>query len=323
MLGYVPPGTDPSLTPQPWKWVPHPEVWVMILALALMYLYVTRILGPKAVPRGEPIITRSQSRWFFTGLVLLWVAADWPVHDLAEDYLYGCHMVQHLLLTLVVPPMMLLATPEWLARLVLGSSDSVAYRAFRFATRPVFAGIVFNLVYVGSHAPWIVDESVKSAGFHFTVHLVLVVVSIMMFVCICGPLKELRISLPGQALYLMLMGILPTIPAAWMVFAPNVVYKAYIHPWSSFWGLSPMGDQELAGFIMKFVAGLYMGSIIGVLLFRWAHQEEESTSIVRRKRDRDRLAQLDAAQLHARPLTYDDVEAEFARSDAPLEETPQ
>ena len=50
--------------------------------------------------------------------MLLWVAADWPVHDIGEQYLYLVHMSQHLVLTLVVPPVMLLATPEWLARLV-------------------------------------------------------------------------------------------------------------------------------------------------------------------------------------------------------------
>ena len=53
-------------------------------------------------------------------MVLLWLASDWPVHDIAEEYLYSAHMIQHLLLTFVVPPLFLLATPEWLARLVVG-----------------------------------------------------------------------------------------------------------------------------------------------------------------------------------------------------------
>ena len=34
---------------------------------------------------------------------VLWLGADWPIHDLAERYLYSMHMAQHLLFTLVAP----------------------------------------------------------------------------------------------------------------------------------------------------------------------------------------------------------------------------
>ena len=70
--------------------------------------------------------------------MLLWVAADWPVHDIGEQYLYFVHMIQHLLLTLVVPPVMLLATPEWLARLVVG--EGRVDRCVHRMARPVPAG---------------------------------------------------------------------------------------------------------------------------------------------------------------------------------------
>ena len=53
-------------------------------------------------------------------MVLLWVASDWPLHDIAEQRLYSAHMFQHMLLTVVIPPVFLLATPEWLARFILG-----------------------------------------------------------------------------------------------------------------------------------------------------------------------------------------------------------
>ncbi|MBS1847181.1 MAG: cytochrome c oxidase assembly protein, partial [Actinobacteria bacterium] len=162
----------PDRYPHPWQWVPHPEVWVMVAVLVVLYLYATRVVGPKVVPAGEPIITRSQSRWFFTGLIILWISVDWPLHDLAEDYLYSVHMVQHMMLSLVVPPMMLMAMPEWLARLVLGRER--AYRIFRFVTRPLFAGVLYNVIFALSHLPPIVDDSIRSAGFHFSAHLVII-----------------------------------------------------------------------------------------------------------------------------------------------------
>ena len=70
-------------------------------------------------PARRPSPAR-RSGWFVFGILLLWVAADWPVHDIGEEYLYLVHMIQHTVLTLVMPPLLLLATPEWLARLVLG-----------------------------------------------------------------------------------------------------------------------------------------------------------------------------------------------------------
>lgn len=279
---------QPALHPEPWRWVPHPEVWVMIAALVVMYLYATRVIGPKVVPPGQPIITRSQSRWFFTGLVILWAAVDWPFHDLAEDYLYSIHMVQHMLLTMVVAPMMLLAMPEWLARLVLGRRK--AYRAFRLITRPLVAGIIFNAVFALSHLPTVVNDSVRWSGVHFTAHVIILFSAIIMWNCVCGPLKELRASLPVQCIYLFLMGVLPIIPGSWLSYSQDVVYHVYIHNWPRFWGFTPVEDQQFAGFIMKAVGGMYLGFVIIVLFFKWAREQTEGDAEDLRARDRERIA---------------------------------
>lgn len=284
--------TDPDLTPQPWRWIPHPEVWVMIAVLVLLYLYATRIVGPKVVPAGEPIITRSQSRWYFSGLAVLWVAVDWPFHDLAEDYLYSIHMVQHLILTMVVPPMMLMAMPEWLARLVLGRGR--AYQTFKILTLPIVAGILYNAVFALSHLPLVVNDSIRWSAVHFTAHVIIILSAILMWNCVCGPLKELRVSLPVQCIYLFLIGVMSIIPGAWLTYSQDVVYSAYVHPWKSFWGLTTMGDQQLAGFIMRFAGGMYMGAIIIVLFFRWARESTVGDDEDRRTRDRERLARFRA-----------------------------
>src|SRR5262245_8639163 len=103
-----------------WRYQIHPEVWVLVVGLTVLYIWAGRVVGQKVVPEGEPVLTRRNIAAAVTGLVLLWVASDWPVHDFGEEYLYAVHMVQHTLLTLVVPPLALLATPRWLADLILG-----------------------------------------------------------------------------------------------------------------------------------------------------------------------------------------------------------
>ena len=139
-----------------WRWQPHPEVWVLVGGVAALAVYALRVVGPKVVPAGQPVVTRAQLAWFGLGLVLLWVASDWPIHDIGEEYLFSVHMTQHMLLTYVVPPVMLLATPEWLARLVLGRG--LAKRVFSdLPPRPYrqhnYGDVIEILVVVGTAEP--------------------------------------------------------------------------------------------------------------------------------------------------------------------------
>src|SRR5947209_19959574 len=106
-----------------------------------------------AVRRGGA--SRRQITLFSCGVGVLLLASDWPIHDLAEQYLYFFHMIQHLLMVLVAAPLLLLGTPEWLARSVLRRTGLM--RPVRFLARPVPGLIQFNLILVLSHCPLIVD----------------------------------------------------------------------------------------------------------------------------------------------------------------------
>lgn len=250
-----------------WRWVPHPEVWVLIGALAGLYVYAGRVIGPKVVPAGTPPVTVSQKRWFAFGIILLWLAADWPVHDIGEQYLYLVHMIQHLVVTLVVPPVMLLATPEWLARLVVGHGR--VERMVRRMARPVPAALTFNAVIVLSHWQLVVNSASSNGLFHYTAHTVLVSAALLFWIPVCGPFPELRISPGAQMIYLFVASIVPTVPGAWLTFADGAVYSAYDIP-DRLWGISVTSDQQVAGVLMKLVGGTYLWVLITVIFFRWA-----------------------------------------------------
>ncbi|MEC7457487.1 MAG: cytochrome c oxidase assembly protein, partial [Actinomycetota bacterium] len=136
MLAQVDIATDP------WKFVPHPEVWLLTSFLTIAYIYTVRVIGPKAVAPGESALSRSHVLSFVAAITVLWVSSDWPIHDISEDYLYSVHMVQHMALSFWLPPLALLATPAWLMRVLIGSGST--YRAMRFLTRPVIAALLFN-----------------------------------------------------------------------------------------------------------------------------------------------------------------------------------
>ncbi len=285
------------------RWQPHPEVWVLVGSVILLSVYALRVVGPKVVPKGQPVATRQQLAWLVAGIGLLWFASDWPMHDIAEEYLFSAHMTQHMILTYLVPPAFLLATPEWLARLVLGRG--LFKRAFYFMARPVPAALVFNALLLLTHAPAVVNMSVQHALVHYLVHTGLVTTAFLMWTPVCGPLPELRLSYPAQMLYLFVVSIVPTVPAGWLTFADGVVYSAYDVP-QRLWGISVTSDQQAAGVIMKLVGGSFLWLIITIRFFQWAAKFSDTDS-----------AADQAGPVHE--LTWDHVEREFERHPAPTE----
>src|SRR5687768_4677957 len=79
------------------SWSIHPSTVIGLGALGGLYLWAgARVGRPSALQQGR----------FFAGLLVLFVSLNGPVHDLSDYYLFSGHMVQHLLLTLVAPPLL-------------------------------------------------------------------------------------------------------------------------------------------------------------------------------------------------------------------------
>jgi len=296
-----------------WRWVPHPEVWLLVVGLVGLYVYAARVIGPKTVPTGEPAVTRSQARWFAFGIVLLWLAADWPVHDIGERYLYLVHMAQHTVLTFVVPPVLLLATPEWLARLVLGGGRVDHW--LRKLARPVPAAFAFNALALLTHWQVIVNNASGNGLFHYGVHTAIVLAAFLLWIPVCGPLPELRVSVLGQMLYLFITSIVPTVPGAWLVFAEGAVYEVYDIPQRLF-DISVTTDQQVAGVIMKLGAGTYLWVIITMLFFKWSAAQQRADREAAQAATQARLAAARLADPETE-LTWDEVQEEFKKHPAP------
>ncbi len=265
-----------------WEYEFHPEVWLLVGAIVALGVYSVRAIGPIAVDDGDTIVTTPQKRYFIAGVLLLWLAADWPMHDIAEEHLYFVHMFQHLLISFIVPPLLLLAMPAWLARLLI-MEDGVAQGALRLLTKPVVAGVLFNLFQILTHWGAVVNLSVDNGAFHYAIHLGVFFSALLMWFPVLGPLKELQMSEPGKMLYLFLMSIVPTVPAGWLTFAEGVVYEAYDHD-DHLWGISPTEDQQAAGAVMKIVGGFYLWALIAIRFMRFAAGQREADMAARQKR---------------------------------------
>jgi putative membrane protein len=247
----------------------HIEVFLLFGSIAAAFLIACR----RRAEAGEAT-ERRKKVMFLSGVGLLCVGASWPIHDLAEQYLYSVHMVQHMLFTLIAAPLLVAGSPVWMLRRML--RPRAFRRLFRFMTRPLVALIFFNGVLLFSHWPQIVQLSVESEPFHFALHVLMVLSALVMWWPVLSPLPEMPpLPAPGQMMYLFFQSLAPTIPASFLTFGHRPLYPIYA-TFPRIWGIGPMTDQLIAGLIMKLVGGMILWVVIGVVFFRWYAREQRS-----------------------------------------------
>ena len=237
-------------------WKAHPEVWVLVIAVSLLGFWAIKIIGPKVVDPGQQAVSkRRQKITFIVATVLLFVSAD-GLYDIAEDHLYSAHMLQHLLITFIVA--FIFAFYTYMVGNLLVVSDTFSSQIIRKLSHPVVAGVIFNALVALTHWSGFVQFSADSGIFHYTIHVLLFITALLMWIPVVSPIPELRLSLPGQMFYLFLMSIIPTVPAAWLTFAEGTVYNHYDDGYQM-WGITVQSDQQAAGLIMKLIGGFYFG----------------------------------------------------------------
>jgi putative membrane protein len=213
-----------------------------------------------------------------------------------------------MMLSYFLPPLALLATPEWLLRSLIGNGRF--YGVVRWLCRPIAAAVIFNLAVMVTHVPGVVNASVESGPLHYGLHVLVVTTSLLMWMPVVGPFPEFRLGPAATTIYLFLQSVVPTVPAGWLVFAEGVVYKHYGEQPVRVWGISPTDDQQIAGAIMKVGGGLFLWTIVIYVFFKkFASSYGES-------HDYRRGVQMPTAEITGHdedPLTTADVEREFAR----------
>ena len=246
----------------------HLNVLLVLGGLATLYLTAAATHQRETGEAPEP----RRRRMFLGGIAALLVGATWPVHDLAESYLYSMHMVQHMLFTFLGAPLLLAGTPAWMWRALLRPAPVRA--TWSVLTRPLVALIVANGVLLFTHWPEIVELSVGSELAHFSLHTLLLGSAIVMWWPVLSPLPELpSLSPPGQMLYLFFQSLAPTIPASFLTFGTSPLYPVYAG-FPRIWGIDPLSDQLIAGLVMKLVGGAVLWVVIAVVFFRWGNKEK-------------------------------------------------
>ena len=251
-------------TPSPLTPHLHPDVVAFVAVLALAYWLALTRLGPRLAPDEEPPYTQRKVRLLMAGVAMLWVFSDWPVHDLAEGYLYSVHMVQHSVYSLVLPPLFILGTPPWLWRWLLRPVRPLVAAL----VRPWVAVAVFSAVTVATHLPAFVTAAVRSGPAHFGQHVALVLAAVVVWWPLLGPLPDLpRLTAPvHQMVYVFAQSLVPSVVGSSLIWSQGVPYRVY-EEFPRLWGIDALADQRWAGTIMEvFEGGLLLGFMHVVFL---------------------------------------------------------
>jgi putative membrane protein len=246
----------------PWqRWDLHPSVVIGLVLLGGLYVY----WGGLAAPRRRVAA-------FGAALVVLFLALNGPLHNLSDAYLFSAHMAQHLVLTLVFPPLLLYGTPSWVLRPLL--RPGWVLRFARRATRPLAAGAIFSTPITLWHFPRFYEAALEHHGLHIAQHLVFIATAVIMWWPVLSPVPELpRAAYPTQLIYLFALGLPMSLAGALITLAEGVLYPFYVSA-PRVWGLAPVADQQLGGLLMWVVGTVYLWVAASVVWFRWCAREE-------------------------------------------------
>jgi len=229
-------------------------------------------------PPGRAGTGLSRALLFFGGLLALVAALNGPLHDLSDYYLFSAHMVQHLVLTLVVPPLVLAGTPAWMADRLLRAISRwrPAGTLIRVLMRPLPALACYAVALIAWHLPGPYNRALETHAWHVVEHVMLIATAVLGWWPILSP-ATVAPPLPygAQLLYLFVFGIPMTVVAAFVTGAEHVLYPFYAAAPRIF-DITPLADQRLGGVIMWVPAAVIPVVVFSLVFFRWVAVEADA-----------------------------------------------
>ena len=252
------------------EWNLDPSIVISTALIVGLYLYAVGPLGKRQHLAEQ--VQRRQVIYFLLGVFLMFLALVSPLDELGDSYLFSAHMVQHLFLTVVGPPLLLLGTPAWLVKPLLRQRH--AFLIARVLTFPAVAFFLYNADFWLWHAPPLYDATLENEAIHILEHLTFIVFGVIAWWPIFSPLEEglPRLSLGGQILYLFFSGMPTVALGAGLTFSPPL-YAPYISA-PRIWGISAVTDQQLGGLIMWIPGNILYIAIMSALFIRWMQKQE-------------------------------------------------
>lgn len=222
--------------------------------------------------------------YFVTGVLVMFLALVSPLDTVGDDYLFSAHMLQHILLDLVAPPLFVLGLPAWLVRRML--RPPVIDRTERILSYPVvawFLGVGTLWIW---HWPPLYDLTLQNENVHIFEHLTFLVTGTILWWPVFTRLDERRMDPLLAVLYLVLASLANALLGIIFTVSSTPYYAGYAHPEDELgalslirneWGLTQIADQQLGGAFMWVIGSLIFLWAIMLLMARWFSEPEAVT----------------------------------------------
>jgi cytochrome c oxidase assembly factor CtaG len=261
-----------NITPQNWLtvWNWQPVVIIGLVLLVATYSYAMSAWRQKRHP--EESVQASRVTLFALGLLTLFIAEISPL-DALVSVLFWAHMVQHLLVSLVVAPLLVASIPGWLARDLFGHRGIATL--WKWLTMPLVAGFLFNANIWFWHAPPLISAMMMDMSIHLLSQLLYLVTGIIFWWPLfgSGEVGWPPLNLAGKLLYLFLSDMPMVLLGAGLTFMPPQ-YQMYVASAQTF-GVSPAQDQQIGGLLMWIPGSVFFIVIASGFFLRWMLQQEQ------------------------------------------------
>ena len=253
------------------SWTFDPTVLLGVVLLALLYGAAWH-RGRRPRERHPPSVWRALV--FTAGIVTILVALVSPLDSLG-DQMMVMHMVQHMLLLDLAPILLILGLTKVLLRPVTRRFQALERRA-GFVAHPAFAVIFYAGVLWLWHVPALYDQAQGNGVIHALEHMTFFLAGSIYWWHVFSPIRNRhRLAGLGPVAYMAGGKLLVGVLGVALAFAPTVLYPFYAHQ-PSFWGLSPLEDQMMAGLVMALEQSIVMGIALVVLFVQMLNESEQT-----------------------------------------------
>jgi len=265
------------------SWNFTPSIW---LGFAFLVCGYALAIGPLRQRNGwgQPVSKNRQAA-FYLGTLAAWLALASPLDFLSDNYLLAAHMVQHLTLIMVAPPLWLAGLPDWLVDRALSTRflRSIVHQL----TRPLPAFVFFNGLFLIWHLPRLYDAALANESIHILEHLCFLLSAVIGWWPVLSPSRRIAppSSQPLQMLYMFFNMFPSTALGAIITFSTNPPYPFYASV-QRIWGLTVQADQQLAGLIMWIPGTMVFFLFFSLVFVRWfnGQSSDEEEGLTNRER---------------------------------------
>jgi putative membrane protein len=237
---------------------------------------VVLLFGHAWLARSAPDAARRHTVYFLAGLAALWIALETPIDTISDRYLDSVHMLQHVLLAFVAPPLLLLGlSPAMAARLA-------RVPGIRAATEPVQAQVLAALVMIVWHLPPLYDATLHDEGLHVVEHLMFIASGLLLYwpvIEATSAQSRWRMSAGAKLVYLLLATLPQDGIALALIFSRVPFYDFYTHVPRLIDGYTALIDQTVAGAVLMIFGKVTLAIAALAIFFRWFGAEQRADQV--------------------------------------------